>query len=192
MTVENRPLLSWARRQEIRVGAVIAVALAIGFVVWLVAIRDGGSSSKANVTSIAPTAATPDRLHSLAQDAGHPVYWAGPASGTTYELTVTSSGRIYVRYLPTGVPVGSTSARYTIVGTYPVDNAYNVLNALARKTGEKSFPAPRGGFAVYADTSPTNIYLAYPDQKNVQIEVYDPSPKRARDLIMSGHIASVP
>jgi hypothetical protein len=191
MTVENRPLPPWARRQEIRIGAVIAAALAIGFVVWLVAIRDGGGSSKSSVTSVAPTAASPDRLQSLAQDVGHPVYWAGPASGTTYELTVTSSGRIYVRYLPGGVPVGSTSARYTIVGTYAVDNAYNVLNALARKTGETSFPAPRGGFAVYADTSPTNIYLAYPDQKNLQIEVYDPSPKRARDLIMSGRIAPV-
>jgi hypothetical protein len=193
MTVENRPLRPWARRQEIRVGAVIAVALAIAFVVWLVAIRDGGGgSSKASVESIAPTAATPDRLHSLAQDVGHPVYWSGPASGTTYELTVTSSGRIFVRYLATGVPVGSTSARYTIVGTYPVDDAYNVLNALARKEGERSFPAPRGGFAVYAEATPTNIYLAYPDQKNVQIEVYDPSPKRARDLISSGRIAPVP
>ena len=191
VTVEHRPIPPWARRQEIRVGAVIAVALAIGFVVWLVAIRDGGSS-KQKVTSTPATAASPDRLHALGENVGHPVYWAGPASGTTYELTVTSSRRIFVRYLPTGVPVGSTSARYTIVGTYPVQNAYNVLNELARKSGESSFPAPHGGFAVYAEASPTNIYLAYPDEKNVQIEVYDPSPKRARDLITSGRIAPVP
>lgn len=191
MTVEHRPLPPWARRQEIRVGAVIAVALAIGLVVWLVAIR-GGGSSKTKVTSIAPTAATPDRLRAVADDVGHPVYWAGPAEGTTYELTKTSSGRIYVRYLPPGIPVGSSSARYTIVGTYPVDNAYSVLNQLARKKGESSFPAPRGGFAVYAADSPTNVYVAYPDQKNVQIEVYDPSPKRARSLINSGRIAPVP
>jgi len=64
--------------------------------------------------------------------------------------------------------------------------------ALARKGGESSFPAPRGGFAVYAKASPTNIYVAYPDLKDVQIEVYDPSPKRARSLIDSGRIAPVP
>jgi hypothetical protein len=190
VTVEHRPLPPWARRQEIRVGAVIAIALAIGLVVWLVAVR-GGGSSKAKVASIAPTAATPDRMRAVAKDVGHPIYWAGRAANTTYELTKTSSGRIFVRYLPAGIPVGSSSARYTIVGTYPVTNAYNVLNELARKSGESSFPAPRGGFAVYADSSPTNIYLAYPDQKNVQIEVYDPSPKRARSLINSGRIAPV-
>src|SRR6266700_1154177 len=145
MTVEHRPLPPWARRQEIRVGAVIAVALAIGFVVWLVAIR-GGGSSKAKVTTIAPTAATAERMHAVAKD----------------------------------------------VGTYPVPDAYKVLNALARKGGESSFPAPRGGFAVYAKASPTNIYVAYPDLKDVQIEVYDPSPKRARSLIDSGRIAPVP
>jgi hypothetical protein len=191
VTVEHRPLPPWARRQEIRVGAVIAVALAIGFVVWLVAIR-GGGSSKAKVTTIAPTAATPERMRAVATDLGHAIYWAGPAANTTYELTKTSSGRIYVRYLPAGIRVGSSSARYTIVGTYPVPNAYNVLNGLARKSGESSFPAPRGGFAVYAKASPTNIYLAYPDLKDVQIEVYDPSPKRARSLIESGRVAPVP
>ena len=92
--------------------------------------------------------------------------------------------------LPQGVAVGSQSPAYTIVGTYPVPHAYNVLNGLARKGGQSSFPAPRGGFAVYSKSSPTNIYLAYPGS-NLQIEVYDPSPKRARSLINSGRVAPV-
>ena len=188
VTVEQRPIPAWARRPELRVGAVVAVALAIGFVVWLVAIR--GGSSKPKTTTIGPTAVSPDGLRTVAKDAGHPVYWAGPATNTVYELTKTSSGRIYVRYLPQGVAVGSQSPNYTIVGTYPVPHAYNVLNGLARKSGESSFPAPRGGFAVYSKSSPTNIYLAYPDS-NVQIEVYDPSSKRARSLISSGRVAPV-
>lgn len=190
MTVEHRPTPPWARRHEVRVGAVIAVALAIAVVVWLVAVR-GGGSSKAKITSISPTAATPDRLRALAKDVGHPIYWAGPAENMTYELTETSSGRIFVRYLPESVPVGTSRSGYTIVGTYPVDNAYDVLNGLARKSGESSFPAPRGGFAVFGKETSTNIYLAYPDEKNVQIEVYDPSPKQARSLIDSGRIAPV-
>ena len=192
MTVEHRPIPPWARRQEVRLGAVIAVAVAIGLVVWLVAIRGSGGSSKSASGSIPASAASPDRLHSLSDDVGHPIYWAGPADNTTYELTKTTGGNIYVRYLPQGTPVGTQNADFTIVGTYPVKNAYNVLNELARKSGEASFPAPRGGFAVYAHSSPSHIYLAYPDVKDVQIEVFDPSPTHARSLIASGRVAPVP
>jgi hypothetical protein len=190
MTVEHRPFPSWAQRQEVRIGAVIAVALAVGLVVWLVAVHDSGSS-KPKIASIPPTAVTADRLRALAKDIGHPIYWAGPAANRTYELTETSSGRVYIRYLTKGVPVGTSDSSYTIVGTYPVSNAYDVLNGLARKSGESSFPAPHGGFAVFAEATSTNIYLAYPDEKNVQIEVYNPSPKHARGLIDSGRIAPV-
>lgn len=192
MTVENRPIPPWAQRQEVRVGAVIAVAVAIGLVVWLVAIRNGGGSSKSESGSIPASSASPGRLGSLAKDVGHPIYWAGPADNTTYELTKTTGGNIFVRYLPQGTPVGTQAADYTIIGTYAVKNAYNVLNELARKSGESSFPAPRGGFAVYARSSPSHIYLAYPDVKDVQIEVFDPSPSRARELINSGRVTPVP
>jgi hypothetical protein len=190
VNVEQGRTRVWERRNEIRVGAVIALALAIGFVVWLVVIRDGGSS-KSESGSIPASAASPGRLRSLANDVGHPIYWAGPAENSTYELTKTASGNIYVRYLPQGTPVGTQEAGFTIVGTYPVKNAYNVLNELARKGGESSFPAPRGGFAVYARSSPNHIYLAYPDVKDVQIEVYDRSSQHARSLISSGRVAPV-
>jgi hypothetical protein len=189
MTVEQRPVPAWARRPEFRVGAVVAVALAIGFVVWLVAIRGGSSGSKGS--TIGATAVSPDRLRALSVEVGHPIYWAGPATNTTYELTRTASGRIFVRYLPQGIPVGISNASFTIVGTYPVANAYKVLHQLAKKAGETSFSVRSGGFAVYAESSSTNIYLAYPNQ-SLQIEVYDPSPKRARSLITSGQVAPVP
>jgi hypothetical protein len=188
MTVEQRPVPTWARRPDFRIGAVVAIALAIGFVVWLVVIRDGSSSSK---STNGATAVSADRLRGLSVEVGHPIYWAGPAVETTYELTRTPSGRIFVRYLPQGIPVGISNASFTIVGTYPVANAYNVLHQLAKKGGETSFDAPRGGFAVYAKSASTNIYVAYPSQ-NLQIEVYDPSPKRARSLIASGQVAPVP
>ena len=88
------------------------------------------------------------------------------------------------------MPVGIRQASYTIVGTYPVPNAYKVLQGLAKKPGESTFSAPVGGFAVYSTASPTNVYLAYPGS-NVQIEVYDPSPQRARRLITSGQVAAI-
>ena len=195
VAVNQPPVSSWARQPQLRVGAVVAVALAIGFIVWLI-VRGGGggSSTTASTTSsrpaVGPTAVSVNDLGSVADKAGHQVYWAGPAASSRYELTQTSSGSVYIRYLPQGVPVG-TKALFTLVGSYPVTNAYKVLQGLAKKSDSTSFTAPGGGIAVYSHRSPTNVYLAYPGS-NVQIEVYDPSPKRARALISSGHIAPVP
>ena len=69
-------------------------------------------------------------------------------------------------------------------------NAYKVLQGLGKNPGENEFSAPHGGFAVYSTAQPSNVYLAYPGS-NVQIEVYDPSPQRARKLITSGQVAAV-
>ncbi len=195
MAVNQPPVSSWAQKPQLRIGAVVAIALAIAFVVWLI-VRGGGGGSSATITNattlpqVGPTAVSVTQLGTFRDKAGHPIYWAGPIPGTHYELTQTSKGSIYVRYLPQGVPIG-TNARHTLVGSYPVDNASKVLQGLAKEDGEISFPAPGSGIAVYSKSSPTNVYLAYPDS-NVQIEVFDPSPARARGLITSGQIAPVP
>jgi hypothetical protein len=186
VTVEQRSVPTWTRRPDVRIGAVVVVAAVIGLVVWLVAIRDTGSNSTNGATAVSP-----EKLRALADDVGHPVYWAGPRADTTYELTQTPSGRIFVRYLPEGIPVGIPNPSFTLVGTYPVAGGYQLLRERAKQAGEKSFAAPRGGFALYAQSRPTNVLLAYPNQ-NLQIEVYDPSPKRARSLIGSGRVAPVP
>jgi hypothetical protein len=193
MAVNERSVGPWARRPDVRIGAVLAVAVAAALVVWLVVIRDdsnGSSTALAQVTAIPPVAATPDRLRELSVEAGRPIYWLGPQDGGTYELTRTPNDRIFVRYLPTGAPVGTTKAKYPLVGTYPVDNAYDVLKELATTSGESSFTAPKNGFAVYSTEHPTNIYLAYPGS-DVQIEVFDPSAERARELVASGHVVPV-
>jgi hypothetical protein len=194
VAVSQPPVSSWARQPQVRIGAVVAVALAIGFIAWLIVRGGGGSSSTtsgtATLPSVGPTAVSVTDLGNAADKAGHAVYWAGPIPNTRYELTQTPSGSIYVRYLPQGVPVG-TKALSTLVGSYPVDNAYKVLQGLAKKSDETAFRAPGGGIGVYSKDSPTNVYLVYPGS-NVQIEVYDPSPQRARSLITSGQIARVP
>jgi hypothetical protein len=192
VTVSNPA--GWARRPDVRIGAVVAVAIAAAFLVWLL-VRGGDSNSSSagqtqTVPAIAPVAATPDRLRSLSVEVGRPIYWAGPLPDYTYELTRTSQDRIYVRYLPHGVSAGAKRAEYTIVGTYPVTNAYGVLQTLAKKDGESSFTAPNGGIAVYDTSRSTNVYLAYPGS-NVQIEVFDPSASRARALVTSGQVVPV-
>jgi hypothetical protein len=193
MAVNERSVGPWARRPDVRIGAVLAVAVATALVVWLVVIRDesnGSSAESAQVTAIPPVAATPDRLRGLSVEAGRPIYWLGPREGRTYELTRTPQDRIFVRYLPEGVAAGTREAKYTLVGTYPVDNAYDVLKKLAKAGGESSFTAPKNGFAVYSTEHPTNIYLAYPGS-DVQIEVYASSAEHARELITSGQVVPV-
>ena len=178
-----------------RIGAAIAVALAIAFVVWLIVRGDSSSSSAttaaqtSTVQAVAPKAASQDELRALAVQLGHPIYWVGSEEGRTYEETVTSSGRIFVRYLPNGVSPGTKSADYTFVGTYPFNAPYHALQELAKK-GDVSLSVPGGGLAVYAPSTPTNIYVAFPGS-NVEIEVYDPSPKRAKALVASGQVQPV-
>ena len=193
MAVNERSVGPWARRPTVRIGAVLAVAVAAAVVVWLVVIRDdskGSSTESAQVTAIAPVAASPDRLRELSVEAGRPIYWLGTRDNRIYELTRTPQDRIFVRYLPKGVAAGAPEARYTLVGTYPVDKAYGVLKELAKAGGESSFTAPKGGFAVYSTEHPTNIYLAYPGS-DVQIEVYASSAEHARELITSGQVVPV-
>jgi hypothetical protein len=187
----------WARLTGVRIGAVIALALAAGFVVWLLVRGDDGESSGAPTTTqtattpeVGPVAATPAELRALSDEAGHPIYWVGPRPGRTYEVTRTSSGRIFIRYLPPGTQVGNRRAEYTIVGTYPVPDALEVLKKLSKQPGEKSVSAPGGGLAVYGMDAPNNVYVAYPGS-DVQIEVFDPRPKRALRLVTSGRVAPV-
>ena len=167
---------------------------AIAVLVACAAAGCGGKKATTTVSAIgqSPTAkeATPDELRSLSGELGHPIYWLGEESGHIYELTQLKDGRIFIRYLPHGVPIGSTQAIYTIVGTYPVRNAYNVLKKLAKKPGELSFAAPHNGLAVFSTSRPTNVYLAYPGS-NLQIEVFDPSSQHARNLIMTGQVVPV-
>ena len=176
-----------------RIGAVVALAIAVAFVVWLV-VRGGDSSPArtraSTVAAISATGVTPERLREVSVEAGHPIYWLGPRPNNTYELTRTTDDRIYVRYLPEGVDVGTKDATYTIVGTYPVKNAYAVLQSLSKKKNEASFTGPRGALAVYSTERPTNVYLAYAGADS-QIEVFDPSPTRARALITSGQVRPV-
>jgi hypothetical protein len=129
-------------------------------------------------------------LRSLAAELGHPVYWAGPESGSTYELTRTKDGRVYVRYLPRGVRVGDPRADFVTVATYPQPNAVETLRASAAKIRATTIDLPGGGLA-YIDTKrPTSAYLAFPDA-GVQVEVYTPDPKRTERLVTSREIEPV-
>jgi hypothetical protein len=131
----------------------------------------------------AARAATKAQLEAAATEVGHPIYWAGARSGTTYELTRTTDARVYIRYLPSGVKVGNPSPDFLTVGTYPQKGALEQLKAIAAKDKSETIELDGGGVAAVAK-KPTSVYAAYPGQ-DLLIEVYDPDPSRARDVVTS-------
>jgi hypothetical protein len=193
------------RRPRVRVGAIIALAIAAGVVAWVVLDRTGHLSSSSSSSSstagspagpvqstdrvghLGPVALSPAELRSLARQLHQPIYWAASKRGYTYELTRTTDGKVYVRYLPAGVKVGDPGATFLIIATYPFPGALKALRDVAHGNGVK---LPGGGFALPDDTYPKSVHLAYPGVA-YQVEVYDPSPRLARSVALSGVVRPV-
>jgi len=171
------------RIARLRVGAVLAIALIAGFLIWLVFIRDDDSVNDGPNS----TAVTVSDLQNLSVEVDHPVYWAGPRPATTYELTRTARGDIFIRYLPQGVQVGDERPDYLTVGTYPVPRAYATLRQSARREGTTTGKLPNQGMYLVGSEQPNSVYVAYRSE-DVQIEVFAPSARRAQELVTSGRI----
>jgi hypothetical protein len=135
-----------------------------------------------------PKAASPADLKSLSRSLGHPIYWAGPKKGYTYELTGSPNGNLSIRYLPPGVRVGASQA-YLSVGTYPFAGALAGIQRVAKQKGQRTIKLAGGGLAVFNPKIPTDVHLAYPGS-NYQVEVFDPTGK-TRQLVASGRITSI-
>ena len=176
---------------RLRLGAVIAAAAAVAFLAWIVVRGDNdhGKSSK-QPTQAPPSLASIKDLKELRASVGHPVYWAG-RQNQTYELTRTSNGNIYIRYLSSAADVGAPRPDFLTVGTYPFKHAQKTLQRLGRKQGQVTKAAPGGGLVVANGSNAQNAYLAYPDE-DFQVEVFDPQPGRALQLASSGRIRPIP
>ena len=134
-------------------------------------------------------AASVGELKSLARSLGHPVYWVGTRSATTYELIRASGGKIIIRYLPRGVDVG-TQKPYLSVATYPFPGALRAIEALAKRDDQDSIRLSGGGLAVFDKAYPKSIHLAYPGS-DYQVEVFDPSAAQVRSLVSSGQVSTI-
>jgi hypothetical protein len=187
-TVSNKALtVPVVRLPHLRLGALVAIGLAAFFVGWLVVNR-GSDDPAAPATGA--SAASESELRTFAESVSHPVYWAGPKDGYTYELTRTTDGRVYVRYLPEGTEVGDPRSRFLTIGTYPRAGAFAELKRAARAKGAISLKLDRNGLAVFSEAKPTSVYFGYPDAR-YQVEVYNPSPDEARRLALSGQVVPV-
>jgi hypothetical protein len=166
-------------RGRVRVGAVIAVAVAAGLVAWLL-LRGNGSSSDAKTPSSGAEAVTAQQLSQLAVTLHHPIFWLGPKHGFTYELTKLANGNIYVRYLPAGVQVGANKP-YLTVATYPFPGAAAAMQKQASATGAMTTRLAHHGLAVLDAQYPESTHAAYRNV-NYEVEVYDPTPRAALQL----------
>jgi hypothetical protein len=186
------------KKTSIRVGAVIAIALAAAFAVFLL-VRNNDNSSSATTTAQvtttanvvgAPRVTSAAALRKLAA-AGTTIYWAGPKeSGQTLTLVKSSNGSYYVRYLPAGVTVTDPIPASLVVGTYPLKNALAAVKRAAKSADAVSVPIDNGGMAVYSKSKPTNVYFAYPST-DIQVEVYDPTDGNALQLVTSGSVTQI-
>lgn len=192
-TAPNEPGGS-RRRARLRLGAVLAVALAAAFVAWLLLSDnddDGAAGDRGNTgDATAARAATQEELVELARSLEYPIYWAGSLPNRTFELTRTSSGRVYIRYLPPGVEPGDPEPRYLTVGTYPQANGYAAVRAASRRPNTDSRQLAGGSLIVYNRSRPRSAYFSFPGAR-FQVEVFDPTPGRARQLTLSGRITRV-
>jgi hypothetical protein len=101
-----------------------------------------------------------------------------------YELTRTTAGKVYVRYLPFGVKAGAPKADYLTVATYPFAAAYEALQKVA---GGQEKTVPGGGIALVDAGHPQSVHIAFPGV-DYQLEVYHPSPQRALTDALSGDV----
>ena len=180
------------RGRWLAIGAVlgVAAAVAVAAVLWLV--FRGGDSEPAPVaaqTAPGPVAVSPAGLRALAVTLGHPIYWLGRQPGVTYELARTDAGVVFVRYLPSGVAPGAKRP-YLTVATYPFPGAFAAVRRTAARNPTGTIRLPGGGLAVVDAGYPKSIHIAYPGVP-YQVEVFDPSPARARAIVSSGQVRAV-
>jgi hypothetical protein len=180
--------------ERMRITAAIAVAIAVGLLVWLLLIKGGddstsSESNQASSQSQAVAVVSESELLNALKGTGYPIYWAGPRVEVEYEVSRPSSDRTFIRYLPKGEEAG-VEKPFLTVGSYQQPGALARIKELGQKPGAVLVKAAGGGAAYAEGPDATSAYLAFPGV-DTQIEVFDPAAGEALDLIRSGAIVPV-
>jgi hypothetical protein len=167
--------------------SLIVLGLGIGVAAVVVAwfVLQGGSSNKVSPND-RPVIVSQAQLEHFASGLDYPLYWAGPKTGFSYELTA-ANGRAWVRYLPAGVGAGDPRSDFLVVGTYKQPHSYANLRRAADRAGSVSRKIDGSGLMVYSAAKPTSVYFGYPGS-DFQVEVYTHSTTTARSLVLAGAI----
>jgi hypothetical protein len=165
--------------------------LAAVLLISLVGGNDNNSStSEETASSTTPAIVGAEELRERATEQESPIYWAGEQEGAEIEFSQPQAGQTYVRYLTGGAEAGDSNAEFLTIGTYEFKDAVKALKEQAKQPNGVLASAPGGGVVFFNTTHPQSVYLAYPGEE-VQIEVYDPNPKRSLGLVSSGLIVPV-
>lgn len=173
----------------------LAIALAAGLLLGIALgalIFGGDDDGDEGLVSAPPDASTqvvtPPELAREARALGRPVYWAGPSETDTIELERSPEGNVSVRYIPEDADADGEAADFLTVVTYPYPEARKALEQQAASGDLLSRKLPETGFVISRPDQPTNAYLAYAGE-DYQVEIYDPRPGRALQLVLEGSIA---
>lgn len=178
-----------ARKQRLLLRTGLAsLAAAVAIVAWLAtrgndqAGGEGGAQAGPAVSIVSPAG-----LAAAAMRLDQPIYWAGSLPGTELELEELAEGGARVVYLPAGEAAGADSATALTVGSYPLDDPEAALREFAARPGAIVSHSKGGAEVVSNREQPTSVYFTGAGS-SVQVEVYDPSPRRAMRLALSGRV----
>jgi hypothetical protein len=181
---------------RVAAAAAIALVLALAAVGLSLGFRGGTSAASPqlgptitgaarDVTPVGPISLDAAALRARAGTLGQDVYWLGAQTSRRYELERTAGGDVFVRYL-----AKDGGRDRTTVGTYPLASAYVATQTQSGQDGWAQEHVEAWLVAYQTSSSATTVYLAaqgFP----YQIQVYDPSPGRARALVESGAVGPV-
>jgi hypothetical protein len=165
-------------------------AVLVALAIVLAVVGGNGGDEAAAGTELPPRIVGRADLLALEDDLGHSVYWAGPRPPLQLELSVEEGGNVFLRYLPPSAEAGDPSVEFLTVGTYEVPDAQEALRETAEEAGASLGRAAGDAVTLENPASQGSVYLAYPDS-DLEIEVYDPAPGRALQLIEAGAIGPV-
>lgn len=165
----------------------LGLVVLAGVAVWLLFLR--GNDEPADATASEARIVSPAELSDYAATREEPIYWAGPQANTGLELTSSGDGSSFIRYLPPGTEAGDPRPGFLTVATYPSEDAVAALEAAQEREGAVVLRADGEGIAVTNERSPTSVYLA--PSPAFEVEVYDPSPRRAAEIARSGIVQPV-
>ena len=176
-----------------RVLIVVGVALFAGILIWFLTgcNRDEGSDVMVGTANGAHIVSA-DELDDFPDEVGHNVFWAGERDDTELELSDDETGNVHVRYLTDGAEAGTTEQTYLDIGTYPFEGAYDTTKNLSGQAKLTPVDVGEDGIGFYDPKNPYSVILAFPDEPNLQIEVYHPDKNAALDVVRSGDIVPVP
>jgi hypothetical protein len=177
-------------RRMLRIG-IVTLAIVVGVIAWVATSGDDGGSAEEPVTAgVEPAIVSLGELEELADASGHSVYWAGTLPGKEIEASEDEAGNFQIRYLDEGTEAGGGNAAVLTIGSYPLADPVAAVEGFADRKTSVARTSPDGREVAFSLEKPTSVYFAGAEG-DVQVEVYDPDPKRAMSLALSERVQPV-